>query len=177
MTPRLRGIHDSTIADIACGLLIEHGPESVTFAQVAQRCGLAPPTLVQRFASRAGLLDAVAAALRARLADAFRAGRHPDSPLAGLNQALQLAASPIAAALRLSSLVSLGEFGIELRKHVSFALAAAIERGELPHCDVAQLARTVQISITGAVATALLERGDPGHEVANALQEQLASYI
>ena len=177
MCPRLRTIPDAAIADLACGLLIEQGPDAVTFAQVSQRCGLAPPTLVQRFASRTGLLEGVAGALRGRLAAAFRSGTTTASPLSGLDQALQVAAPAIAAALRLSPFVALDGFAMDLRKQISYGFAAAVEAGELPRCDVAQLARTVQISVTGAVATALLEQGDVQLELGRALQEQLASFI
>jgi hypothetical protein len=116
----------------------------VTFVEVAQRCGLAPPTLVQRFSTRQGMLDL----------------------------------APVQAAATLTApTVELRAYSLELRKQISFALAAAIEGGELPRCDVAQLARNIQINFAGAVATALLERRDAALEISTAFDLQLANYI
>ena len=55
--------------------------------------------------------------------------------------------------------------------------APAVESGELPHCDVARLARTIQISVIGAVAAARLEGGDVAQEITQALHAQLDTYI
>ncbi len=73
--------------------------------------------------------------------------------------------------------VPMSQYALELRKQISLSLAAAMEAGELPRCEVARLARTIQISALGAAAAALLERGDVGAEVVEALDAQLASYI
>jgi AcrR family transcriptional regulator len=174
--PRRRSIDDQTIAEHACRLLLGQGPEAVTFAQVSQACGLAPPTLVQRFGTREGVLVAVAAALLARAVAVF--GSPPrGGVLAGLRAALTILAPELAAAVRLSAEVGLAAYALELRKQISYALAAAVDAGELPHCDVAELARTLQISAVGAVTLALLERGDPAGAVGLAVDAQLASYI
>ena len=167
---------DRTLAEHVSRLLLEGGPTAVTFAQVSQISGLAPPTLVQRFTNRDGMLSAAADVLRARVSAAFGDARQ-DSVLAGLRAALVSLASDVGAALALASLISQDQYALELRKQISFALAEAVEAGELPHCDVAQLARTIQISAIGAVATARLERGDARLEVGRAVDGQLASYI
>jgi hypothetical protein len=89
----------------------------------------------------------------------------------------------IGAAPLIGSVISLGHgagsdrFCLELRKQISYGLAAAIEAGELPHCDVARLARTIQVSVIGAVAAARLEAGDVAHEIRQAVHAQLDSYI
>ena len=176
---RTRSIPDTTIAHTAMELLVQRGPGAVTFAEVSQQCGLAPPTLVQRFGSRAGLLDAAAAALRTRLLEAFEANWQDTATahLARLTDTLITIAPLQSAALHLSRETDLSAFSFELRKQISLRLAIAVEAGELPRCDVAQLARTLQIAFTGAVATAQIERGDVALEVSEALSAQLDSYI
>jgi AcrR family transcriptional regulator len=177
VAPRTRSIPDNTILDHACQLLAEHGAEAVTFAQVAQRCGLAPPTLVQRFGHRAAMLEAMAGTLARHIPAAFGGGT---SPLTALQAGVVRAAPTIQAALNLAATgtgVAMATLALELRKQISYALAAAIEAGELPHCDVAHLARTIQISVIGAVAAARLEGGDPAEEAQQAVAAQLASYV
>ena len=176
MCPRRRTIPDLALAEHACTLLVEAGAPAVTFAQVSKRGGIAPAPLVQRFGTREGLLTAAASALRGRIAAAFAASRQP-SALANLRAALPMLAPHLVASLSLAWLVPLDGYAVEMRKQISFSLAAAIEARELPRCDVAQLARFIQISALGAAATALLERGDPAALVRAALDAHLASYI
>ncbi|HEX6066223.1 MAG TPA: hypothetical protein VFZ04_18455 [Longimicrobiales bacterium] len=176
MCPRRRTVDDLAIAEHACRLLLEGGPEAVTFSQLSQRGGLAPPTLVQRLGSREGMLNAATRALRARLPAAFAAGP-ASSPLANLRVALHDLAPDLVAALRVAAAVPMSQYALELRKQISLSLAAAMEASELPRCEVAQLARSIQISALGAAAAALLEHGDVAAEVVEALDAQLASYI
>ncbi|HEY0305467.1 MAG TPA: helix-turn-helix domain-containing protein [Longimicrobiales bacterium] len=175
MTPRPRSVDNAIIIEHACQLLIDRGRDAVTFGQVAQRCGLAAPTLVQRFATRDDMLSAVSRALADQLAAVF-AVRGP-SPLAALEAGLRRAAPLVSAAISLGPHAGADRFCLELRKQISYGLASAIEEAELPRCDVAQLARTIQISVAGAVATARLEGGDASVETALALRAQLATYI
>lgn len=177
MTPRARSVHDSVIALSACTLLIERGAEAVTFAQVAKECGLAPPTLVQRFASRDGMLRAVVEVLHTRVASAFSDAGRTASPLPALRAALVELAPQIGAALQLSRSVDVAHYSLELRKQISYTLAVAVEAGELPRCNVAELARTIQISVTGAVAVALLEGNPAASEVVRAVDAQLTDFI
>jgi AcrR family transcriptional regulator len=178
MSPRLRQIADQQIAEHAAELLIEAGPGAVTFAEVAKRCGLAPPTLVQRFGHKDVLIGAATRAVQARLPVVFNDAARLNLPLAALIQALQSWAAPHFAILRLAqSTIGQAGYSLELRKQISFALAAAVEAGELPRCDVAMLARTLQITFTGAVAVAALERGDAKAEVARSIEMQLSNYI
>jgi AcrR family transcriptional regulator len=175
MSPRHRTIHNDTIIRLACDLLIERGPAAITFAQVAQRAGLAPATLVQRFATRDAMLAALATGLTAIVIPAF--DRPGTSPLGRLRAGSAQLAPAIAAALALSPDTGTGQFILTIRKQVSFALSAAIEGGELPRCDIAQLGRTIQIAIVGAVASARLEGGDVQSEVLQAVDQQLAAYV
>jgi len=175
MSPRRRTIHNQTIINLACDLLIEQGPGAITFAQVAQRSGLAPATLVQRFATRDAMLAALAGGLTALVAPAFEGTA--GSPLDRLRAGSARLAPAIGAALALSPDTGTGQFSLALRKQVSFALSSAIEAGELPRCDIAQLGRTIQIAIIGAVANARLEGGDVDAEVLQAVDQQLAAYV
>jgi AcrR family transcriptional regulator len=56
--PRKRTIPDEALLDAALGLLREVGPDAVSFGSLASRVDLAPSTLVQRFGSKAALLQA-----------------------------------------------------------------------------------------------------------------------
>jgi AcrR family transcriptional regulator len=177
MSPRTRLVADAQIAEHTAELLIEAGPDAVTFAEVAKRCGLAPPTLVQRFGHKDALIGAAAQALKARLVAVFNDAARIKPPISALIEALQAWAASHLAALRLASFADQATYSLELRKQISYALAAAVEAGELPRCDVAMLARTLQITFTGAVAIAALERADAKPVVAAAIETQLAPYV
>ena len=72
---RTKLIPDSEVLAIALKLLLVQGEKSVTFAAVAQKTRLAPPTLVQRFGTCAAMIDAALALaweqLEAQTAAAF----------------------------------------------------------------------------------------------------------
>lgn len=51
-------ISDDAVLAVVLKLLLLNGQKSVTFAAVAQRCKLAPPTLVQRFGTCAAMIEA-----------------------------------------------------------------------------------------------------------------------
>jgi AcrR family transcriptional regulator len=56
--PRKRTISDQTVFAMIQRLLDEGGPKAVSFGSVATASGLAPPTLVQRYGSRDGMVRA-----------------------------------------------------------------------------------------------------------------------
>ena len=56
--PRKRSVSDEAILDIALRLAEGQGPAALTFAALSAEVGLAPATLVQRFGTKAGLLQA-----------------------------------------------------------------------------------------------------------------------
>ena len=56
--PRPKTQSDAEVLEAANRLIHDEGPEALTFARVAQYCGLAPATLVQRFKTKAGLKQA-----------------------------------------------------------------------------------------------------------------------
>jgi len=55
--PRPKTLSDEDVLDAAHRLIHERGPEALTFASVARACGLSSATLVQRFKSKAGLIQ------------------------------------------------------------------------------------------------------------------------
>ncbi|MGH2614392.1 MAG: helix-turn-helix domain-containing protein, partial [Thermomicrobiales bacterium] len=69
MVGRPRTVTDAEILAAAERAIARHGPARLTLAHVAAEVGLTPPTLLQRFGSKRGLLLAVAA----RGADEFNA--------------------------------------------------------------------------------------------------------
>jgi AcrR family transcriptional regulator len=80
--PRKRTIPDEDLLDAALGLVREVGPDAVSFGSLASRVDLAPSTLVQRFGSKAALLQAALlrawAQLEAATDDAIATA--PDGP-------------------------------------------------------------------------------------------------
>ncbi|HMJ77234.1 MAG TPA: helix-turn-helix domain-containing protein [Iamia sp.] len=56
--PRKRTIPDTTVLDAALALAESAGPGALTFASLSAEIGLAPATLVQRFGTKARLLQA-----------------------------------------------------------------------------------------------------------------------
>src|SRR5262245_40211063 len=56
--PRPKTQSNEEVLAAANRLLHQEGPEALTFARVAEACGLAPATLVQRFKTKAGLKQA-----------------------------------------------------------------------------------------------------------------------
>jgi AcrR family transcriptional regulator len=80
--PRKRTIPDEDVLDAALGLVREVGPDAVSFGSLASRVDLAASTLVQRFGSKAALLQAALllawAQLEAATDEAIAAA--PDGP-------------------------------------------------------------------------------------------------
>jgi AcrR family transcriptional regulator len=172
VSPKRKQIADSSIADCVAGLLSEHGPAAATFAEVAKRCGLAPPTLVQRFGTREGMLRAADAALRAIVIEDFALGAHGTSRLDVLRQGL----GRLAARSGLVWVID-GGVSLEVRRQVAFCLAQAIQGGELPRCDVAAMASAVQVAYYGAMLVSRAEGLDSVAEVAAAVETQLSAYV
>ena len=170
MCPRRRQIPDSNIAQLVGELLAERGAAAVSFAEVSKRCGLAPPTLVQRFGTREHMLAAGVAFLRNRLPSVF-------AQSGSLIDALQTLASEQHALLQVGLASETAAYSFELRKQISFCLTRMVEAGEMPRCDVAQLARMLQITFAGAVAAAVLEHSDTKREISAAINAQLDGYV
>jgi AcrR family transcriptional regulator len=56
--PRKRTLPDTDVLDAALDIVRSSGPDTLTFAALASRVGLAGSTIVQRFGTRSGLLRA-----------------------------------------------------------------------------------------------------------------------
>lgn len=57
--PRHKIISDQKVLDDLFDLILETGPDGLTFALAAKACGLSPATLVQRYGNRLSLVEAV----------------------------------------------------------------------------------------------------------------------
>jgi AcrR family transcriptional regulator len=163
--PRL--VSDDVILDAARQVLAELGPVKLTLAAVGAKVGLAPPTLMQRFGSKRGLLLACAArspltVLRA----AEEAAARNASPLATLRDFALSAVAHIRHREELGNglgLVQLDVADPEFRQHAlahSFAIVdscdkfyrAAVDAGELrADTDVPALARHTLVCFNGAL--------------------------
>lgn len=59
--PRVKTISDEAVLDEALEVLLDGGPQGFTLPAVGRAVGLSPSTLVQRFGSKQGLIEAVLA--------------------------------------------------------------------------------------------------------------------
>ena len=155
MCPRKRSISDHDILNAATTTLAGRGPHGVRLADVAAVSGLAPATLLQRFGSHGALMDAVGTALTRQIPLAFagNAASHLGS-IAGAFEQISASGHLTFFAARPAGAAG---YSLELRKNVGFAIAAAIEAGELAPCDVATTARRLQLAFYGLATAAALE--------------------
>ncbi|MFC9694654.1 TetR/AcrR family transcriptional regulator [Kribbella sp. NPDC056951] len=151
--PRL--VDDDAILDATRLVLAEVGPAKLTLAAVGARVGLAPPTLMQRFGSKRGLLLASAARstqLVLRAAATTEAAN--TSPLATLRD---FALKVVAQSEQLD--LSDPEFREHARAHAAAIVntcarfyRAAVTAGELrEETDVPALARHTLVCLNGAI--------------------------
>src|SRR5512141_2548614 len=90
MSPRKRSVTDQHVIAAAARAALRHGTEHVRLTDVAPASGLAAPTLVQRFGSREGLLEAIGHHFTAEVTAAF------DLPAGSELAALTIALSRLA---------------------------------------------------------------------------------
>jgi AcrR family transcriptional regulator len=175
MCPRPRKIDHAQLVEAAARVTTRLGADVVRLADVATESGLAAATLVQRFGSRDALLEAVAKHYVGSIAQAFRITEATE--LRRLGVALTMLEARTHLTFFAARPTVAPAYELELRKHVAFALVAAVQQGELPHCDVATLARRIQIGYLGLVTLALLT-GEPlnGDAVRTLVTEVLADY-
>ncbi|MBT8335322.1 MAG: TetR/AcrR family transcriptional regulator [Gemmatimonadetes bacterium] len=165
---RPRSVSDRRVFEALRGTIGAAGPAGWTLRQVADRAGLSPPTLVQRFGSKRALLTAYLDDLADRAADAFPPGEPDDDPLDRLQAALLddlggaeadpasvghwLALRQIAAAdpeLRLR----VRRAARRRRKAIRKLLNEAVAAGQLRRSTrVRKLARAVEVTAEGAAA-------------------------
>ncbi len=176
MIGRPRTVSDDEILAAAGRAIARHGPARLTLAHVAEEVGLTPPTLLQRFGSKRGLLLAFAA----RGADAFneaftRGGARGDLPLTTLIDTLiDLVVdidSPATLANHLAFLqldltdpdlqVHAVQQSREMREQIRRLLDAAVTVGELVPCDTARLAQAVYTTYNGALLSWAIDGDGP----------------
>lgn len=158
MSPRKRIIDDHLVLRAAARVLENRRLEDIRLSDIALEAGLAAATLVQRFGTREVLLDAVGEIFIGEIDNCFR---QPAPSAAGrlraairrlrLTEHLRFFAARPAHAPRYST---------ELRKHIGFCLVEAVERSEVPPCDVAETARRFQIELYGRAAANFMENTD-----------------
>ena len=163
--PRL--ISDDAILDATRQVLAELGPTKLTLAAVGARIGLAPPTLMQRFGSKRGLLLASAARSPLMVLRAVEeAEARNTSPLATLRDFALSSVAHIKHREELGNglgFVQLDVADPEFRAHAlahtaaivdsaARLLTAAQEAGELkPDVGITALARLTLVCFHGAL--------------------------
>jgi AcrR family transcriptional regulator len=176
MSPRPRSVSDQQLMLTAVDVVIRRGAENTRLSDVSEASGLAPATLIQRFGSREGLIAAVAQALVAEVNTAF--AFIGVTQLERLGTALFNLNSSSHFAFFGSRPDLAGSYSIQLRKQIAFALAAAVESGELAHCDIADRARRIQLAYFGLVCAALLEgQVIVAEQITSIINENLADYV
>jgi AcrR family transcriptional regulator len=163
--PRL--VSDDAILDATRQVLAEVGPAKLTLAAVGARAGLAPPTLMQRFGSKRGLLLASAARSPLLVLRAVEeAEARNSSPLASLRDFVLSAVAHVKQREEPGDRLGFVQFDVtdpEFRRHAlahSAAIVdscarlyrAAVEAGELrADTDVPALARHTLVCVNGAL--------------------------
>ncbi|GAA4856051.1 TetR/AcrR family transcriptional regulator [Amycolatopsis endophytica] len=182
--PRPRTTSDEAILHAAGRTIAEHGPAGLTLAAVAREAGLSPPTLVQRFGSKRGLLLAVAeraTRYTGELFDRVR-GEHP-SPLTALHAALGELADVVEAPHHLANSLAFLQLDLtdpdfrahaaaqadRMRAEITALLTEAVRVGELTG-DPARMARSVHIAYNGVVIVWALHGDGP---LADALRDEI----
>ena len=190
--PRL--VSDDTILDATRQVLAELGPVRLTLAAVGAKVGLAPPTLMQRFGSKRGLLLASAARSPLMvLRELEQAEARNTSPLATLRDFALTAVAHIKHREALGNGLGFVQLDVADPEFRQYALAhsaaivdscarlyrAAVEAGELlPETDVPALARHTLVCFNGALQVwAVNGWGSLTEFVAEQLDLMLAPYL
>lgn len=166
--PRPRTTSDATILDAVTRVISQIGPAKMTLADVAEQAGHSPAGLVQRFGSKRGLLLALAKQNAAEVPGRFASGREWfASPLEALFETLagftHHATTPEAVAHHLAFVqMDLDDADFHrcafeaaraMLDEIRTVLDDAVRAGELAPTDTEGLARTVQTTYNGALAT------------------------
>ena len=168
MIGRPRTVTDAEILDAAGRAIARHGPARLTLAHVAEEVGLTPPTLLQRFGSKRGLLLAFAA----RGADAFNAAftqarARGGAPLTTLHDTLADLVADIDSPATLANHLAFLQLDLtdpelrvhavqqsrEMREQIRHLLDAAVTAGDLVPSDTARLAQAVYTTYNGALVS------------------------
>lgn len=188
--PRPRTVDDARILAAAAEAIGEHGPAHFTLAAVAEKVGLSPSTLLQRFGSKRGLLLELAATGPEWADTKFRAAsaRHT-SPLKALVATLKAMTASVATPEAMAN--NLAFLQIDLRDPdfhaLALAHAQAFRRGILailneakharelrPDTDTRRLTEAVEAVYNGALITWAIHRNG---RVENHLAKQLETVL
>jgi len=192
MSPRPRTVDDAAILAAAIATISRLGPSNFTLADVAQRVGLSPATLVQRFGSKRGLMLALATTAVDGVEACFVAVRkkHPkplDALVAAATEMTRHVDTPEEMANHLAFLqidLSDPEFYRLMLENTTRILAGykalldeAVKAGDLVKCNTARVARAVNSMGGGSLITwAVLREGTAEQFVRKDLDVLLAPY-
>ena len=195
MSPRPRKVSDEEVFAATHRATQRLAPSELTLAEIAAEAGVTAGALAQRFGSKRALLLALSRAAAASSGDFIRQLRESHrSPLAAVRAYAEcmagLAQSPSALARNLAYLqIDLAdpEFREQLAIHARASRAgihelldAAVAKGELrADTDASALARTVEITVSGALMTwAMYEDEGPAAQwLRDAVDAVLAPYV
>ena len=170
---RPKTVDDGAVLDAAMRVVRRAGPAGLTLAAVAGEAGLAPATLVQRFASKRGLLLAVARRAAVDGGATLRAaGARHRSPLKGLVAGLVGMSASVSSPEALTNSLAFLQIDLSdpefheaahdhataVRAEIRAALDAAVAAGELSAQDTGRLAQAVQTTYNGALITWAIHR-------------------
>ena len=195
MSPRPRKVSDEEVFAATHRATVRLAPSELTLAEIAAEAGVTAGALAQRFGSKRALLLALSRAAANASGDFLRQLRASHaSPLGAVRAYAEcmagLAQSPAALARNLAYLqIDLAdpEFREQLALHARTTRAGlrdlideAVAAGELRRdTDVAALARTVEITVSGALMTwAMYEDEGPADRwMRDAVDAVLAPYL
>ena len=180
MSPRPRKVSDEQIFAAAHRATQRLAPSELTLAEIASEAGVTAGALAQRFGSKRALLLALAKGAAESSGD-FIAGlkKVHKSPLAAVRAygecMGQLAQSPAALARNLAYLqidladpdfrAQLAVQTVATRAGLTDLLESAVKAGELKRTtDVAALARTVEVVISGSLMTWAFYQESPAEQ-------------
>lgn len=193
MSPRIRQISDTEVLAAAATVIATLG-QRATLADVAAAAGIAPPTLIQRYGSKRGLLMILARQGFGGAAEALAAARaiHASRVEALISALCQRASGmlpdPAVMCMQLIGLQGgasdpdfreIAEKQVhEWEQEIGNLLDEAVLWGELRSCDTKALARLVQAVYSGSLcAWAVVRRGTPAESVREQLETLLESYL
>jgi AcrR family transcriptional regulator len=168
---RPRSVTDEQVLAGTAVVLWRIGPDRLTLADVGAETGLKPPTLLQRFESKRGLLLACLEWLAGSVDSAFAAGTDPQA-LVGLENGLLNLIAGIETPEELAHHLAFFQSGLDdpafqgaavrraaaIRARVKELLDAAVQSGELVRCQTARVARAVETTYHGALLNWTIHR-------------------
>lgn len=192
--PRTRTLSNGQILDAAVALVCRQGTESLTFASLGSKVGLAPATLVQRFKSKQQLLIETALYCLQGMDAAFSNARAKHaSPLLVIKATLINMAASVAsveeyarglaffstALLDSKTQSLLRDSATSIQDELTALLEQAVAAEELAPCNTEEMASILQAIYEGAIVTwAMCGQAIPVKEwVASRIDAVLAPHI